>query len=132
MRAPLGRRKSESPRRHLLVWPGSARVKDPRVVPSVSRVETQQGPPPGERATRAAAASVPSRSVSSVQGERRPRRDTVVRAASSPALDTRIGLYLAKRAVEQPSRRARDPRLAERLWDVRRLLAPAEPAPRPS
>jgi retinol dehydrogenase-14 len=55
--------------------------------------------------------------------------DTIVWAASSSTLDNRTGLYLAKRTVEHPSRRARDPRLAERLWDVSKLLAPAEPPP---
>jgi retinol dehydrogenase-14 len=57
--------------------------------------------------------------------------DTVVWAASSPTLDDRTGLYLARRAVARPARRGRDPRLAERLWDVSELLAPAEPAPGP-
>jgi NAD(P)-dependent dehydrogenase (short-subunit alcohol dehydrogenase family) len=58
--------------------------------------------------------------------------DTVVWAVASPTLDNRTGLYLAERRVEEPSRRARDPWLAERLWDVSELLAPTEPATRPS
>jgi NAD(P)-dependent dehydrogenase (short-subunit alcohol dehydrogenase family) len=58
--------------------------------------------------------------------------DTVVWAASSPTLNGRTGLYLAKRTVGRPSRRARDAPLAERLWAVSELLAPAEPAPRRS
>lgn len=55
--------------------------------------------------------------------------DTVVWGASSPGLDGRTGLYLAKRRVEQPSRRARDPQLAQRLWEVSERLAPAAPTP---
>jgi len=51
--------------------------------------------------------------------------DTVVWAASSPGLSGRTGLYLAKRTVQQPARRARDPQLAERLWQVSEELAPA-------
>jgi hypothetical protein len=58
--------------------------------------------------------------------------DTVVWAASSPTLDGRTGLYLTKRTVEQPSHRARDAQLADRLWAVSEVLAPAGPAPRPS
>jgi retinol dehydrogenase-14 len=58
--------------------------------------------------------------------------DTVVWAASSPTLDHRTGLYLAKRTVAQPARQTRDARLAGRLWDLSEVLAPAEPAPRPS
>lgn len=58
--------------------------------------------------------------------------DTVVWAASSPTLTGRTGLYLGKRKVAQPSRRARDAELAARLWGVSELLAPAGPAPRPS
>jgi NAD(P)-dependent dehydrogenase (short-subunit alcohol dehydrogenase family) len=58
--------------------------------------------------------------------------DTVVWAASSPTLDGRTGLYLTKRTVEQPSHRAQDAQLADRLWAVSEVLAPAGPAPRPS
>lgn len=58
--------------------------------------------------------------------------DTVVWAVCSPTLDNRTGLYLAQRRVEQPSRRARDAQLAERLWDVSELLAPAGPVPQSS
>jgi hypothetical protein len=49
--------------------------------------------------------------------------DTVVWAATSPELAGESGKYFKKRNVREPSRRARDPELARRLWDESERLS---------
>ncbi len=43
--------------------------------------------------------------------------DTIVWAATAPELSSQSGKYFKKRAVRDPSKRARDADLARRLWD---------------